>query len=533
MKKSTISLLALALFASAVTTEAATVTTPVMDATVEGSLLKIMADAAENSTTNIDFNFDGTSIVYTLDPAIVITNKTFVIDGRNAYNGVNVEFSSPIATVDDKQVSSSLFNVTTGGSLTLKNLSITGCQKIALFCQNDGVLNMENCKCYKNIDIKKESGNNGGVLRHSGGTVNIKNCVFSENEAYGSYGGGVISTYSTTDKPCTLNVSNSTFLYNQAANGGAIAVNVRNYNVVPNVRIENCNFCANYVANRGGAIYMQDAHTADKAAANFAPIMVNNTFVGNITGITTSDDGGAINLWARGTAVQMKPVLFNNLFAANYYDPWSTNRLNDIKCFYFAGDVSGGNVQSQTVDPQVSNNVYSAALDNFYVKYGTVNNSFLADIEKDKIFAEIEMSPIDGGEDAGHRTPKLYGDLLVPALIGDNIVSGKGVATFQGISAPVTDQAGNARPAVPSIGAMEYNPSGVAEVLANNSLIVKKGNELNVAGFEGTATVNVYDIAGKLVLSTVVEAGNNVNVANLANGLYIAKVNGSTLKFVK
>lgn len=536
MKKCTLSLLGLALLAGTITANGATVTTDVMDATTDGSFLKIISDAPDNTPVDIDFNFNGTTLTYTGDAAILLKNKKISINGLNAKNNKRVIFTSPVKNgTDDKgnaiKVSSSLFNIGTGTELTLKNIEITGCQKIAIFI-TDGKLNIENSAFYKNVDLVKESGNNGGVIRHSGGTVNINNSVFSENEGYGSYGGGAICSYNTADIPCVINITNSSFIFNQSTNGGAYAINLRDNSTLPSVYIANCTFADNYVANRGGAAYFQ---TAKKTGDSFAPVLINNTFVGNITGIVTSDDGGALNFWSRATSVIMKPVIVNCIFAENYFDPWGVDRLNDIKCFYFKGDVSGGTEQPQTIDPQVSNNIYSASQDRYYTLYGNKNNSFLLNFKTDKLFKAITLNHIEGGDPEGtHMSAALEGDLQAAAICEGSIASGKGIASFNGITAPTTDQAGHARPATPSIGAMEYSVGGgVSSVtVANGISLWKAGDNLMAKGINETATINIYDAMGKLVLTHIITE-DGINIGSLSNGLYIAKVQNSTLKFVK
>ena len=461
---------------------AQTVTTDVMDPATEGSFMKIINDAKPGEHVDIDFNFDGTELVYKGTKAIDLQGKDITINGLNAKNGKKVIFTSPVQKDgNNKEVGSSMFRVCKDTKLNLTNVQITGCQKVALFCENNGVLNISDCNFYNNKDIKLESGNNGGVLRHSGGTVVIERSVFEGNEGNGSYGGGAICTYNPDDQTTSLTVRSCTFNNNTGINGGAIAVNVRDKKIVPTVRIENCTFSNNFISNRGGAIYMQDAHKPATNAEAFKPVFVNNTFVGNTTSITTSDDGGAINFWARATAVPMEPILFNNLFASNYYDPFKNNRLNDIKCFYFEGDKAGDTVQPQTVNPKVANNIFGAVEDKFYVTFGSKNNNSAANFDSDEIFLGKELNPFEGGDPEGtHFTAKLYGDLKVAAIAKNSVAIGKGVAKFEGIEAPATDQFGNARPATPSVGAAEYTDmtaTGVKAVgaTANGKLAVVNG----------------------------------------------------------
>lgn len=518
---------------------AQTVTTDVMDPATEGSFLKIINDAKPGEHVDIDFNFDGTELVYKGTKAIDLQGKDITINGLNAKNGKKVIFTSPVQKNEkNEEVGSSMFRVCKDTKLNLTNVQITGCQKIALFCENNGVLNISDCNFYNNKDIKLESGNNGGVLRHSGGTVVIERSVFDGNEGNGGYGGGAICAYNSKDKALSLTVRSCTFNNNTGINGGAIAVNVRDNNCVPTVRIENCTFSNNFISNRGGAIYMQDAHKPATNAEAFKPVFVNNTFVGNTTSITTSDDGGAINFWARATAVAMEPILFNNLFAANYYDPFKNNRLNDIKCFYLEGDKAGETVQPQTVNPKVANNIFGAVEDKFYVTFGSKNNNSAANFDKDEIFLGKELNPFEGGDPEGtHFTAKLYGDLKVAAIAKNSVAIGKGVAKFEGIEAPATDQFGNARPATPSVGAAEYTDmtaTGVKAVgaTANGKLAVVNG-AIVATGFEGAAKLDVINVAGQWMLGATVRSGERVAIDNLPAGVYVARINGASVKFVK
>ena len=230
--------------------------------------------------------------------------------------------------------------------------------------------------------------------------------------------------------------------------------------------------------------------------------------------------------------------MFNNLFASNYYDPFKNNRLNDIKCFYFEGDKAGETVQPQTVNPKVANNIFGAVEDKFYVIFGSKNNNSAANFDKDEIFLGKELNPFEDGDPEGtHFTAKLYGDLKVAAIAKNSVAIGKGVAKFEGIEAPATDQFGNARPATPSVGAAEYTDmtaTGVKAVgaTANGKLAVVNG-AIVATGFEGAAKLDVINVAGQWMLGATVRSGERVAIDNLPAGVYVARINGASVKFVK
>ena len=273
---------------------------------------------------------------------------------------------------------------------------------------------------------------------------------------------------------------------------------------------------------------MQTAETAGV----FKPVIVNNTFVGNITNIVTSDDGGAINLWSRATT-SMEPVLINNLFAENYFDPWDSSRLNDIKAFYLGGEIVGDAEQPQTVKPVCKNNYFAAGEDKFYQALESSDKNVLVDFNSDKIFAATEQNPWDEGDpEYSHMTAVLSGDLKVAMIDEASVVIGKGLASYDGVEIPTTDQLGNARPATPAVGAVEYTEqSSVNEVAAEGIVIAKQGNNLVVNG--DATTLTIFNMTGCAVKTVAVEAGAAVSVADLQAGLYIAKAGNSVLKFVK
>lgn len=521
MKRSTLFFSALALFAGAMSAETLQVTTAEMNAATDGSLLKVMASIPDATETTIQFNLDADVLEYSTEDCtgFSLANKKVVFEGVNAKTGNQITING----------NTNFVSLSSGSEVTFKNMTLSKFSGIAIKSGDGCAVTAVNCKFIKNVDPKNESGNNGGVMRLSGGVNTIDKCVFTGNKGMGSYGGGAICLYTSSAAAPVLKVTNSTFNLNEAVSGGAIAVNCRSgKGSVPEVYVANCTFANNTIANRGGAIYMQTAETS----GSFAPVIVNCTFVGNINNITNSDDGGAINVWSRATTT-MSPVLINNLFAENYFDPWGTSRLNDVKAFYLKGDMSGDTEQPQTVNAVVKNNLFAAAEDKFYTVLAAADNNGLVDFATDKIFAETEQNPWDEGDpEYNHKTSKLAGDMLVALVAENSIALGKGLASYEGVVIPTTDQLGNVRPAVPSVGAMEYcKGSGVGELAAgNDAKMVKAGNVLT--GIEAGTVVEFYDIAGRMVKAVKADA-NGVSVDDLGNGLYVAKAGNAVLKFVK
>ena len=123
---------------------------------------------------------------------------------------------------------------------------------------------------------------------------------------------------------------------------------------------------------------------------------------------------------------------------------------------------------------------------------------------------------------------------MVARIAGNSIAVGAGVATVSGIEIPTTDQLGKVRPATPSVGAVEYSvPSGIGNTTADECEIkvYSVGNNIYVSGIQEMALIKIYDLTGKLVFENVVK--NDVaTTVNISTGMYIAKVDNETVKFV-
>ncbi len=74
---------------------------------------------------------------------------------------------------------------------------------------------------------------------------------------------------------------------------------------------------------------------------------------------------------------------------------------------------------------------------------------------------------------------------------------------------------------------------GVEGVATDNMQIFTMGNILQVNGAQAGTPVNIYDIAGKLVYSTVAGAETlTIDLGNYGKGVYIANVGGQSKKFI-
>ncbi len=525
MKKSTSLLCVFALFSSTLMAETVQVTTAEMNAATEGSLLQVMANIPDATETIIEFNFDGETLEYNTEDCkgFDLAGKTVKFDGLNKKNG------NPVTIVGGANY---FLNLSGESNVSIENLIVKGFTAIAFKMSGNCTFSASKCQFIGNRDPKNEKGNNGGVARINNCNATFDQCYFYNNKCSGDYGGGALCFYTAGAPAPKLRVTNCTFEYNEAVSGGAIGINVLQKGVVPEAYIANCTFANNTCFNRGGALYMQ----ANEKTGSFAPVVVNCTFVGNLNEITTSDDGGAINVWARtSSGVQpMKPVFINNLFAENYYDPWVSSALNDVKAFYLEGDVSGGTEQPQSIIAVCKNNYFAAANDKFYQVLGAADNNGLIDFSNDVIFAAVEQNPWDDGDsDYSHMTATLSGDLRVAMIAENSVVIGKGLKTYEGIEIPTTDQLGKTRPDAPAVGAVEYSSvvSVIQNALKDGIRVWNDGNVVYASGLEGEMVAKVYNLTGELVYEGVIADQLALNLP-VENGIYVMVIGKTTHKLV-
>jgi CSLREA domain-containing protein len=158
-----------------------------------------------------------------------------------------------------------------------------------------GTVTFSGLKMYEGV-VQNDFG--GGVYNASTGTVNINNCILSNNESFGSSAGGGAVYNATTG---TVNINNSLITRSYVQNqGGAI------YNNTGTVTISNSTLTENYTGHppsgyssaRGGAVFSY------LGSLN----VVNSTFSYN-----TSGDGGAI--YSSGSTTTISGSTLNANFA--------------------------------------------------------------------------------------------------------------------------------------------------------------------------------------------------------------------------
>ncbi|MBZ9570947.1 hypothetical protein KQY27_05250 [Methanobrevibacter sp. TMH8] len=239
--------------------------------TSSDNLGQTIANASNGDTINLD---EGN---YTNNVTGININKNLTMVGKNKET-----------TIIDAQKIANIFTLTTGNTLTLINITLINGIRVtsggAIETQTGTTLNINNC-----IFTNNRAGNAGGAI-DSAGILNIANSTFNNSRA-DSWGGAIYqtgtnltiinSTFTNTigrlggvifNSNAKLIVINSTFTNNTGTIGGAIDT------FAPNPTIVNCTF-NNNTGTSGGAINNNGAN----------PIIVNCTFNNNNATI-----GGAI-----------------------------------------------------------------------------------------------------------------------------------------------------------------------------------------------------------------------------------------------
>lgn len=195
-----------------------------------------------------------------------------------------------------------------------------------------------------------------------------------------------------------------------------------------------------------------------------------------------------------------------------------------------AGQVDANNQPlPQTVLPVCKNNLYVAASDGFFAD----GSNKAVNFDSDVIFAATEQNPWDEGDESyNHQTSVLSGDMKIAMIAENSIASGAGIAVVDGVEIPTVDQLGNARPATPSVGAVEYSSlSGITENVKDVVRIWNSGNIVYATGLNKAATAKVYSMTGGLVYEGII-ANHSALELPIEEGVYLIVVDKAIQKLI-
>jgi CSLREA domain-containing protein len=186
-------------------------------------------------------------------------------------------------------------SLTINGSSFLGNTAVTSAGAIL----DSGTLSIGNSTFTGNIVSAADGG--GGAIVYSGDALSVDHTTFQSNISTAvsngvvNYGGAIFITDHVGSQNQNIDITNSSFLNNNASNAGAIAAGLG-----VDLSVDHSTFTGNTSYVSGGAIYIQGGGTSDVS---------NSTFTQNAAG----GGGGAIlNINAGGSFVST-----NNVYNAN------------------------------------------------------------------------------------------------------------------------------------------------------------------------------------------------------------------------
>ena len=107
-----------------------------------------------------------------------------------------------------------------------------------------------------------------------------------------------------------------------------------------------------------------------------------------------------------------------------------------------------------------------------------------------------------------------------------------GEGSVQLVEIPTVDQLGNARPATPSVGAVEYSSlSGITGNVKDVVRIWNSGNIVYATGLDKAATAKVYSMTGGLVYEGII-ANHSALELPIEEGVYLIVVDKAIQKLI-
>lgn len=428
-----------------------------------------------------------------------VSNTTFSANGGGAItilNSAKVEITSSV--FEDNCISvnnNGLIDPASGGGA------------ISVASKSFSTLNIDNCRFHNNY-----APNGGAIMLKGAPITNITNCSFTENTATHTsstnnihYGGGAIIVYATNGDTQT---SQSTPLY-----------------------IANCTFANNSSSHRGGAIYFRgevlSTATTDMTVYS---TLVNNTFVGNVSGIANGYNnseatGGALFFISKnntsGKRTNFNTSLVNNIFAHNYtIKSNSLTKRTSFTSTYHALDIAN-NIFSSHDDAAVSANASAN------------NNIVITNSETD--FLSVFKNEVLNERFSQFATASLIGLPEAAEIFGESKAVGAGTASYKSVLIPTTDASGAQRPSTPSIGALEPNskPTDVIDSEIESLSVKKTGDRLNIFNNINHAEILIFDMNGRIFIKKQIGTTGSIDISGLSRGIYVARIENACFKFYK
>ncbi len=357
------------------------------------------------------------------------------------------------------------------------------------------------------IITDNKASNGAGVYAFSGANITFKNCTIKENSATGNCA-GIWNTSST------LYIYDSTISNNNAT---GIAAGLYIYNTNANFYIHNSTINNNTATSNYAGAYFREGSNG---------YLVNCTIYGNTSGGNcgaigvNSTDAAATTLNIISTTITNNTA--NGTTHAGGIFMHSTNTNNTVKVY---NSIVSGNTQPETN----SNLTYS--------KSNTIIGDLVYDADGEEIADEsfdatimLETLADNGGKTqtcllTGDNNPgKTYGmssaqlmalaESFTPAIPSS-------VITF--------DQIGNNRSGTQTMGAvLKGNNTSAIPVISIGRNMYPDNGTLCIETTPGE-NISVYSVSGQIVYNQKA-TGNLTGISGLAEGLYIIKINNQAFK---
>jgi len=335
----------------------------------------------------------------------------------------------------------------------------------------------------------------------------ISNSIFKGNEASGTYGAAVSNNNTVAGNTTILN--NCSFISNKStgANSTGAFVNVNNKNHVANMT--NCTFYNNS-GTVSGAIWNRVGYLT----------MVNCTLSGN----SASTAGGGALSYLHTTVPTggnhdrfSQMVLVNNIFAYNYNSAGKMDIAPYVGASETTADAGTGATGPKNIVSAQSGTLINLSTPVTFT-YGVdpINDSPLF-ISYANNVNSLKIPVLD------------ITNNIIP-LMPTSIAIGGGIASYGDPElVPGLDQRGKVRNNPPSVGSYEFTASDVTN--SNVSVTKKSGSiicqnpatgQLNFISGEQINRVDIIDLTGKTILSKTSPA-SGISLANIHYGIYIVR----------
>ena len=310
--------------------------------------------------------------------------KVIIADGTYSGTGnsnmaisksMTIEGSSQSGTILSGSDSMRIFNVNSGCTVTVRDLTITnGKSSFGGGILNDGYLTVTNCKFTNCKTFYAYMGGGSAISSSDDSTLNVQNSVFTGNDAsVSSTAGGTIYTNGT------ISVKSCDFRDNLAYSGAVV------FSYGGNIDMDGCRFVSNTARNGGGVLTLYGATNV---------VNVHNSAFINNKATTVSSSKNIDN------RLQNSLVTNDNWWGSNNGPDGIAGPYTGNSWIYMKTSVNTSTTKYMgQIDVQADfNNIYYSATNTTTAKYvGSILDGFYTDFSSDIGILSPDSSVISGG----------------------------------------------------------------------------------------------------------------------------------------